>query len=85
MTKPNKVSRSDALKIAQKYVGKMFELEPYESDRLNVYSLGNQIKNAWVFSLRNIFEEEFIRSTQIIAITKDTGKILYIGSAGDEG
>ncbi len=54
--------------------------------RLDIYNRGNWAgQDAWVVYLNPPSETQELRPSQIIVVSKRTGRVLYEGSAQDEG
>ena len=89
------ISRSEAFEIANKYV-KTCPLEEGVGIRkiLSIEEIGRRpciynysdekMKNYWIAYV-NIPSKEMISSSTILLISKETGEIIYAGSANDEG
>lgn len=89
--KPNRsnhpfISRAEARRLAGRHVLKrMFQGAPVSDSarvRLNVYNVRQ--KDTWVV-FKNSEEPFSFRSSEVLIVCKRTGRVLYEGSAGDEG
>lgn len=83
------VTRSEARTLAARYAAKrMFEgatvLDGVEAGSSICMRVGSTAKDLWVV-YKNDDNPMFLKSADIIAICKRTGRVLYEGTAGDEG
>ena len=93
MTKQSKtIDKKDALRIAIKEVSKSLQPDPSgfkvyskKPERLHLYNMTSE--PCWfVYAPWNDgYKGMMLRSSRIILISKKTGRVLYDGSANDEG
>jgi len=89
------ISRSEAFDIANKYVKtcpleegvgirKIVSIEEIVWRRPCIYNYPDEkMKNYWIAYVN--IPKEMISSSTILLISKETGEIIYVGSANDEG
>jgi hypothetical protein len=88
------VTREEALEIASAYEAKhrpfdcvgierVLSLDEVNSARLNPYYSGPPLRECWIaYAERGRL---MIQSSDVILTSKATGKVVYAGSANDEG
>jgi hypothetical protein len=87
------ISKEQALEIAKRFLeesGRTYELDgprSYEEcGRLYIYKVKPfREEDCWFFYLQEIPRVHALRSSTILVISKENGKVMYFGSAGDEG
>ncbi|MBU4014258.1 MAG: hypothetical protein KJ550_12470 [Proteobacteria bacterium] len=89
------ISRSEAFDIANKYVKtcpleegagirNIVSIEEIVWRRPCIYNYSDEkMKNYWIAYVN--IPKEMISSSTILLISKETGEIIYVGSANDEG
>lgn len=90
------ISRSDAFEIAENYVktcpleegtgiSEILSIDEIVWRRPCIYGYSDEkMKNYWIAYV-NIPSKAMISSSTILLISKDTGVVIYSGSAHDEG
>ena len=84
------ITATEARRRAERYVlQRMFKgakVQDGATVKLKIYNKGNWAgQDAWVVHPNQPAPTQELRSSQIIAICKRTGRVLYAGSAQDEG
>jgi hypothetical protein len=79
------ITKDEALDIAKQNISQMFHIEITDEwdSGWKVYQCRN-FGDCWYISMMPAFSTR-ISSSFLIAISKDTGEIIYSGSANDEG
>ena len=79
------ITKDEALNIAKQNISHLFHIEITDEwdKRWRVYQ-HHDLGNCWFITLMPAFSTN-ISSSCLIAISKETGKIVYSGSAIDEG
>lgn len=82
------ISKQQALKKAKELYGFRDSIEykfvNYHDYPYRVYNLRNP-DEIWCLTVNDHKEEIFLKSTTIVLIHKESGKVIYHGSADDEG
>jgi hypothetical protein len=80
----NAITQEQAKDIALQHLAKTRDIEITDIwGNWNVYGAGN-LKNCW-YILSSFSDSPMLASSRLIAISKETGEILFDGSANDEG
>jgi hypothetical protein len=82
--KMNAITQEQAKAIALQHLAKTRSIEITDVwGNWNVYGAGN-LESCW-YILSSFSDSPMLASSRLIAISKETGKILFDGSANDEG
>ncbi len=67
-------------------INKMLDLDEFPSRKLCLYNVSAEVlSRSWIAYCHNPEDVCTLKSSTIIVISKDTRKVIYAGSAGDEG
>ena len=79
------INPKKAIEIARKHVSDTYVQRVVDAREININIYGVDKSNAWCVFVEPPKQTLALRSAEIILIDKKTGKILYEGSANDEG
>ena len=71
--------------IADTFVKSIHEITDILPDGCGIYMSGRHKKSCWYIFFTPDNSLSMLQSTCVIAISKETGEVIYNGSAGDEG
>lgn len=79
------ISKEEALKIAEEKTGQKLDIADMEDGvpYNRVYALN--FNNVWGIKCEMTPGAFMLESSRLVLIDKETGKVVYDGSAGDEG